>query len=49
MLLIASHAANTAKLQQLEMPLLPGFHFLGEIGSALRLFVTTLVRACSPC
>ncbi len=40
LLLLASHAANSVKLQQLEMPLLPGdFHFLEEIGSALPLFV----------
>lgn len=40
LLLLASHAANTVKLQQLDMPLLPGdFHFLEEIGSALPLFV----------
>jgi phosphoglycerol transferase MdoB-like AlkP superfamily enzyme len=40
LLLIGSYAANAIKLQQLEMPLLPGdFHFLEEIGSALPLFV----------
>ncbi|MEP6881822.1 MAG: LTA synthase family protein [Dokdonella sp.] len=39
LLLVASYAANTIKLQQLEMPLLPGdFHFLEELGSALPLF-----------
>ena len=40
LLLVASYAANSIKLQQLEMPLLPGdFHFLEELGSALPLFV----------
>ena len=40
MLLVGSYAANAAKLQQLEMPLLPGdFHFLQELGSALPLFI----------
>lgn len=39
LLLVGSYAANTIKLQQLEMPLLPGdFHFLQELGSALPLF-----------
>ena len=39
LLLIGTYAANAVKLQQLEMPLLPGdFHFLEEIGSALPLF-----------
>ncbi|HQV73789.1 LTA synthase family protein [Dokdonella sp.] len=49
LLLIASHAANTAKLQQLEMPLLPGdFHFLEEIGSALPLFVHYIGTSLQP-
>ncbi len=40
LLLVGSHTANAIKLQQLEMPLLPGdFHFLEELGSALPLFV----------
>jgi phosphoglycerol transferase MdoB-like AlkP superfamily enzyme len=40
LLLVGTYAANAIKLQQLEMPLLPGdFHFLEEIGSALPLFV----------
>ena len=40
LVLVGSYAANAVKLQQLEMPLLPGdFHFLAEIGSALPLFV----------
>lgn len=39
MLLVASYAANAVKLEQLEMPLLPGdFHFLQDIGSTLPLF-----------
>lgn len=39
LLLVASYAANAVKLEQLEMPLLPGdFHFLEEIGSSLPLF-----------
>jgi len=39
LLLVASYAANAAKLEQLEMPLLPGdFHFLSDLGSALPLF-----------
>ncbi len=39
LLLIASYAANTAKMEQLEMPLLPGdFHFLQDLGATLPLF-----------
>ncbi|SFN32397.1 LTA synthase family protein [Dokdonella immobilis] len=39
LLLVATYAANAIKLEQLEMPLLPGdFHFLEELGSAWPLF-----------
>ncbi|HET9032311.1 MAG TPA: LTA synthase family protein [Dokdonella sp.] len=39
LLLVGSYAANAIKLQQLEMPLLPGdFHFLQELSSTLPLF-----------
>jgi phosphoglycerol transferase MdoB-like AlkP superfamily enzyme len=39
LLLVGSYAANAIKLEQLEMPLLPGdFHFLAELGAALPLF-----------
>ncbi|MEZ5461437.1 LTA synthase family protein [Dokdonella sp.] len=39
LLIVGSYAANAAKLEQLEMPLLPGdFHFLSDLGSALPLF-----------
>ena len=39
LLLLATYAANAIKLEQLEMPLLPGdFHFLEELGSAWPLF-----------
>ena len=39
LLLVASYAANAAKLEQLEMPLLPGdFHFLQDLGATLPLF-----------
>lgn len=38
-LLIAIYAANAAKIEQLEMPLLPGdFHFLQDLGATLPLF-----------
>ena len=39
LLLAASYAANAAKLEQLQMPLLPGdLHFLEQLGPALSLF-----------
>jgi phosphoglycerol transferase MdoB-like AlkP superfamily enzyme len=39
LVLVASYAANAAKLEQLQMPLLPGdFHFLQQLGPALALF-----------
>jgi phosphoglycerol transferase MdoB-like AlkP superfamily enzyme len=39
LVLVASYAANAAKLEQLQMPLLPGdFHFLQQLGPALSLF-----------
>src|SRR5690606_7935121 len=39
LLLAGSYAANAAKLEQLQMPLLPGdFHFLQQLGPALSLF-----------
>ena len=39
LVLVAGYAANTAKLEQLQMPLLPGdFHFLLDLGAVLPLF-----------
>ncbi len=39
LLLFGTYAANAIKVEQLEMPLLPGdFHFLAELGAALPLF-----------
>lgn len=39
LLVVASYAANAAKLEQLEMPLLPGdFHFLSDLDATLPLF-----------
>ncbi|HOX70541.1 MAG: LTA synthase family protein [Dokdonella sp.] len=49
LLLVASYAANAIKVEQLEMPLLPGdFHFLEEIGSALPLFTHYLGASIVP-
>lgn len=39
LLIVAGYAANAAKLEQLEMPLLPGdFHFLSDLDATLPLF-----------
>lgn len=39
LLLVATYAANAAKVEQLQMPLLPGdFRFLADLGAALPLF-----------
>jgi phosphoglycerol transferase MdoB-like AlkP superfamily enzyme len=49
LLLLASYAANAVKLEQLEMPLLPGdFHFLAEIRSALPLFSHYIGTSIAP-
>lgn len=49
LVLVGSYAANAVKVQQLEMPLLPGdFHFLQELGSALPLFAHYIGTSALP-